>query len=80
MGVVMAGGIFTGANPTYVVGESAHQVKDSDALYLISAEASLDTALEAADMIGLSKDRIFVFNNLIYDGNGEGKKGLSILG
>lgn len=61
MGVLMAGAIFTGANPTYVARELAYQLRDSGASILVVAEAALDTALEAAKEIGLPKNKIFVF-------------------
>jgi acyl-CoA synthetase (AMP-forming)/AMP-acid ligase II len=61
MGVLMAGAIFTGANPTYVARELAYQLQDSGASILVVAEAALDTALEAAKEIGLAKNKIFVF-------------------
>lgn len=61
MGVLMAGAVFTGANPTYVARELAYQLKDSGASLLLVAEASLPTALEAAAEVGLPKDKIFVF-------------------
>lgn len=75
MGVIMAGGIFTGANPTYVARELAFQLEDSGATFLICAAASLDTGIEAAQMAGLSREKVFVFDNAIYDGRGQGQKG-----
>jgi 4-coumarate--CoA ligase len=63
LGVIMAGGIFTGANPTYVVRELAYQLKDSGARYLICAEGSLETGLGAAKEIGMDLDRVFVFDD-----------------
>lgn len=75
MGIIMAGGIFTGANPTYVARELAFQLQDSGATYLICASNSLDTGLEAAKQAGLDLDRIFVFDNAIYDGPGLSQKG-----
>ncbi|KAL1969436.1 hypothetical protein VTN77DRAFT_8874 [Rasamsonia byssochlamydoides] len=75
MGTIMAGAIFTGANPTYVPRELAYQLQDSGATYLLCAESSLDTGIAAAELIGMSKNRIFVFNNAVYEGKGEGKRG-----
>ncbi|KAL6230939.1 hypothetical protein BDW75DRAFT_55514 [Aspergillus navahoensis] len=75
MGIIMAGGIFSGANPAYVARELAYQLQDSGAVYLLCAEDSLDTGIEAAGIAGLSRDKVFVFNNAIYDGKGEGRKG-----
>lgn len=63
MGVIMAEGVFTGANPTYVARELAYQLKDSGAKYLICAEASLDTGIAAAKEAGLSADRVFIFDD-----------------
>jgi 4-coumarate--CoA ligase len=75
MGVIMAGGVFSGANPTYVARELAFQLQDSGATYLICTEGSLNTGIEAAQAAGLSRDRVFVFNNAIFDGQGESKQG-----
>ncbi|KAL4900930.1 hypothetical protein BDW74DRAFT_160825 [Aspergillus multicolor] len=75
MGIIMAGAIFSGANPTYVARELAYQLQDSGAIYLLCAEDSLDTGIEAAEIAGLGRDKVFVFNNAIFDGKGEGKKG-----
>jgi 4-coumarate--CoA ligase len=76
MGVLCAGGIFTGANPTFVARELAHQLKDSGATYLLCSEGSLDTGIEAARLAGLDPaERVFVYNAKIYDGETQGQKG-----
>jgi 4-coumarate--CoA ligase len=62
-GIMMAEGVFTGANPTYVARELAYQLKDSGAVYLICAEASLDTGLSAAKEAGLKPEQIFIFDD-----------------
>lgn len=80
MGTVMAGAIFSGCNPSYTPRELAHQLKDSRAKYLLSADAVLDTAFEGAKIAGLGRDSIFVFNNQVYDGKGQGKKGCQYWG
>jgi 4-coumarate--CoA ligase len=76
MGILMAGGVFTGANPTYVARELAHQLKDSGAKFLLTTDVSIDTALDAASEIGMSRDNIFIFNDDLYDGKGKSQKGL----
>jgi 4-coumarate--CoA ligase len=63
LGTLCGGGIFTGANPSYVSRELAYQLKDSGATYLFCADASLDTGIEAARMVGMSLDKVFVFNH-----------------
>lgn len=77
LGIIMAGGVFSSANPTFVARELAYQLQDSGATYLLCADSSLDTGIEAARLAGVSKDRVFVFNSAIYDGLGhvQGQKG-----
>jgi acyl-CoA synthetase (AMP-forming)/AMP-acid ligase II len=60
MGVLMAGGIFTGANPTYVAREVAYQLRDSEAAFMLAAEEAMPVALAAAEEAGMSKDKIYV--------------------
>lgn len=62
-GTVMAGGIFTGANPSYVARELAYQLQDSGAKFLITAEGSLETALEAVEVARFSRERLFVMGS-----------------
>ena len=61
LGVLMAGGIVSGANPTFVPRELAYQLKDSGSSFLFVAEQALGTALQAAKEVGLPKERVFVF-------------------
>ncbi len=63
LGILMAGGIFTGANPTFVARELAHQLRDADARYMLAAAGSLATALEAADAVGLPRARTYVLDD-----------------
>ncbi|KAI0134443.1 hypothetical protein BJ170DRAFT_200423 [Xylariales sp. AK1849] len=67
MGILMAGGIFTGANPSFVARELAYQLKDSGASFLIAADASMEIALEAATEAGLPKDRVYSFDATALD-------------
>lgn len=64
MGVIMAGGIFTGANPGYVASELSYQLKDSGAVYLLCSAASLSTGLEAAAAINFPKSGVLVFDDV----------------
>ncbi|KAH6662168.1 4-coumarate-CoA ligase-like protein [Halenospora varia] len=73
MGIVMAGGIFTGANPGFVERELAYQLKDSDAKFLICSDASLEMGVAAATSIGMSKDRVFKFDDELFEGTGKPK-------
>jgi len=71
----MAGGIFTGANPGFVARELAHQLKDSDSRFLICADGSLEMGIEAAESIGWSKERIFKFDDELFEGTGGSRLG-----
>lgn len=68
MGILMADGIFTGANPSYTARELAYQWKDSDACLLLCAESSLDVGIEAAKIAGKRKDQVFVFDPKVLTG------------
>jgi 4-coumarate--CoA ligase len=76
MGIVMAGGIFTGANPTYVARELAYQLKDSGAKFLVCVDGSLHVGLEAAKINGMGKDRIFIFDDEALEGTGKSRLGV----
>jgi len=77
LGVIMAGGIFTGANPSYVAREVAHQLRDSGARFLVCTDASIDTGLEAARLAGLKEDSVFAFDDgyATFEGMGKPLKG-----
>lgn len=78
MGTIMAQGVFTGANPSYVGRELAYQLKDSGARFLIASAATLDVSLEAIDSIGFPRNRVLVFDNGrdTFDGTTKPVKGL----
>ncbi|KAF7725935.1 hypothetical protein EC973_009172 [Apophysomyces ossiformis] len=62
-GALAAGGTTSTANPTYTPQELAHQLEDVNAKILIAHPLNLDSALTAAKMVGLSKDRVFIFGD-----------------
>ncbi|PNH27406.1 hypothetical protein VD0002_g10187 [Verticillium dahliae] len=65
LGVLMAGGVFTGANPGFVARELAYQLKDSGASFMVAAAASIDIAVEAAAEVGMPASHVFVFDTTI---------------
>lgn len=75
MGALMAGGIYTGANPTFTPRELAHQLRDCQASVLICHDSSIETGVQAAKEAGLDPARVFVFNGSIYDGQGSDSHG-----
>lgn len=62
MGILMAGGVFTAANPAFTARELATQLANSEASYMFTAESSLDVALAAAKDAGLPVERIRYFD------------------
>ncbi|KAL3424530.1 4-coumarate-CoA ligase-like protein 2 [Phlyctema vagabunda] len=62
LGIIGAGGCFTGANPGYTAYELAHHLRTTQAKYLISAPKTLNVATEAAKECGLSNGDIYVLN------------------
>jgi 4-coumarate--CoA ligase len=74
LGIWMAGGIFTGANPGYVARELAYQLADSGAIMMIAADASFDVALEAADQVGLRNEKVFLFDSTMPDSKSREKQ------
>jgi len=57
--VSLVGGTVTTLNPLYTTEETAHQLKDARAKYLLTAPALLDKAKEAAAQAGV--EEVFVF-------------------
>jgi 4-coumarate--CoA ligase len=76
MGILMAGGIFSGANPSYVARELAHQLRDSEAKFLICADGSLELGIEAAQSIGMSKENIFLYDDELFEGSAKSRLGV----
>lgn len=71
-GSIAAGGIFTGANPGLTARELAQQLKDSGAKFLIANVLSIDVAIDAARVAGVSPRNVFAFDDGLYmdvDGN-----------
>ncbi|KAG0167527.1 hypothetical protein DFQ30_005988 [Apophysomyces sp. BC1015] len=67
-GTVAAGGTTSTANPTYTPQELAHQLEDVNAKILIAHPLNLDSALKAAEMVGLPKNRVFIFGEKAVNG------------
>lgn len=69
LGIWMAGGIFTGANPNFVPRELAYQLKDSGATIMLAATKSWKVAAQAAAMVGMGSGKVFTFDGSIPDLN-----------
>lgn len=64
MGVIMAGGIFTGANPSFLARELAYQIRLSEPRFLLCAPGSLEIGLDAASQASMSRNQVYVFETL----------------
>jgi 4-coumarate--CoA ligase len=74
VGTIMAGGIFTGANPTYTPRELAYQLTDSGAKFLITSDASIDVATAAAKQANLPETNVFLFDDGLATFGGRGSR------
>ncbi|KAM0555025.1 hypothetical protein ACHAPJ_006373 [Fusarium lateritium] len=63
MGIWMAGGVFTGANPGYTTRELVHQLKDSEASFMIAADSVIKVALAAATHVDMESSRVFLLDS-----------------
>ena len=61
-GAALAGGVVTTVNPHYTAAELASQLRDAGARFLITASASMEKALEAAEEAG-GIEEIFSFDD-----------------
>ncbi|KAK3707633.1 hypothetical protein LTR37_011981 [Vermiconidia calcicola] len=61
--VTGSGRVFTGCNVAYTVNEAAYQLENTGAKTIFAEPPFLDTVLKAADKVGLSRDRIFLFDD-----------------
>jgi 4-coumarate--CoA ligase len=72
-GIWMAGGIFTGANSASARRELSFQLRDSQAKFLLAAEACWDVAMDAASLVGLPQGQVFLVDGMLpgpdIDGN-----------
>ncbi|RVX74798.1 hypothetical protein B0A52_01075 [Exophiala mesophila] len=76
MAVIMAGGIITTANPAFVARELAYQLKDSQPRFLLIAEASINSAVEAARLANYDSRKIFIFDDAPLEGHGRDAGGI----
>lgn len=61
-GVHWAGGVCSPANPLYTAEELSFQLRDSGSRALVTQNAFLPVAVKAAEMAGISRDKIIVLD------------------
>ena len=64
LGIIAAGGIFAGTNPSYTEFELVHHIKTSKTKYLITEPEMVDNILSAAKSSGIPTSNIWIFDNL----------------
>ncbi|KAJ5654696.1 hypothetical protein N7490_001699 [Penicillium lividum] len=64
LGIIAAGGVFTGSNPSYTPHELAHHIRAAECKFLISEPEILDNLLLAAKQVGVPTENVWVFDNL----------------
>ncbi|KAM5353381.1 hypothetical protein ACJ41O_000031 [Fusarium nematophilum] len=70
MGIIMAGGIFTGASPAFGAAELAYQLRDSGAKFALAQKSVGPVAVQAASQAGLAVDHLYSFDDSLPAGTG----------
>ncbi|ESZ94406.1 hypothetical protein SBOR_5199 [Sclerotinia borealis F-4128] len=73
MGIIMAGGVFTGANPGFVKRELVFQLRDSGAKFLICGGDCLGVGVKAVEEVGMGRGDVFAFGDGVEGGGGDGR-------
>lgn len=63
LGIIGAGCMFSGANPTYTSSELQYQIRNTEAKVLLVHPSLVKTAVDAASKAGLPGDQIFQFSD-----------------
>ena len=69
-GIIAAGGVFTGANPSYTVAELEHHFRVSNAKFFIAEPATIRNIQKAVKACGLTDPKIWLFDEHTKDRSG----------
>lgn len=64
LGIIAAGGIFAGTNPSHTEFELVHHIKTSKAKFLITEPEMLDNIIAAAKTLEIPQSNIWIADNL----------------
>ena len=64
LGVIAAGGVWAGTNPSYTEFELVHHIKTAKAKFLITEPEMLSNVLAAAKPSNIPQSHIWIFDNL----------------
>ncbi|KAF4415124.1 hypothetical protein FACUT_13664 [Fusarium acutatum] len=67
MGTIMAGEIYTSANPQYTPQELAHQLRLTDPAVVLTAELLWEKAVKGAELAAMSTDKLYLFAEPSWD-------------
>ncbi|KAG0645547.1 Acyl-ligase [Hyphodiscus hymeniophilus] len=80
LGIVAAGGVFAGSNPSYTHFEISHHIKTAKAKFVISEPHILNPVLLAAQNNGITMSRIWIFDEFNRDVPSDMKSWRALLG
>jgi acyl-CoA synthetase (AMP-forming)/AMP-acid ligase II len=64
LGIIAAGGIFAGTNPSYTQFELVHHIKTAKVSFLITEPEMLVNVLSAAKESGIPESKVWIFDSL----------------
>ena len=64
LGVIAAGGVWTGSNSSYTTAELAHHIKQSSARFVIAEPDRFSSIRAAGDLCGIPEKNYWIFDNL----------------
>ncbi|CAG8972934.1 hypothetical protein HYALB_00001354 [Hymenoscyphus albidus] len=64
LGIIAAGGVFTGTNPSYTPFELTHHIQTADVRFVVTQPEMVGSVLEVAGTCKIGKERIWVFDVL----------------
>lgn len=76
MGVIMAGGVFSAADPSSSTRELSSRLKDVAPHIFIAEGNKLSIAIEAAASSDIGKSQMFIFDDRPFDGSGDDEEGV----
>ena len=62
LGLVGAGGVFSGVNPAYTPHELAHTLRIAKVKFMFVLPSLLEPTLKATDQVGIPRERVIIFN------------------
>src|SRR5207253_172609 len=71
-GICMAGGRFSPANARFLPNELAYQLRVTKPRFILASDGNVAAAVEAVEIVGMSRDSVFIFNDAPLEKEGGG--------